>query len=101
VDANYYVVGGEEGSLQVPGSVSGRVVDNALHLHLINGDVRKEEVFPAENPYHVVAEHFGACIEKRAAPLVTTEETLANIAFLDEIRQHASHQRFPGFRLRA
>jgi predicted dehydrogenase len=90
VDANYYVVGGEGGSFHVPGSVSGRVVENVLQIHLVKGDIRKVEVFPAENPYHALVEHFAECVERKVLPLITTDETLRNITFLDQIRQLAA-----------
>lgn len=95
VDANYYVVGGEEGSLHVPGSVSGRVMENVLQIHLVKDDIRKVEVFPAENPYHALVDHFAECIEAGTTPLITTDETLRNITFLDQIRQLATDQKLP------
>jgi xylose dehydrogenase (NAD/NADP) len=92
LDANYYVVGGEEGSIHVPGSVSGRVTENTLRIHRTNGDTWEEQIFGAENAYHAVADHFGEVIERGIAPLVRPEETLANLKLLEEIRRLAGER---------
>lgn len=88
-DANSYALGGEKGSVHVPGSLSGRVVPNGLTMHLFDNDQRTEEVFPAENPYVAEMEHFAQCIDKGTAPESGGEGSLSNIRVLEEIRRAA------------
>jgi predicted dehydrogenase len=90
LDANYYVVGGERGSIYVPGSVSGRIAENLLRVHRIEDDRWDEERFAPENPYHALADHFGEVIEGRVEPLIRQEQTLANLRMLEDIRRLAT-----------
>jgi D-xylose 1-dehydrogenase (NADP+, D-xylono-1,5-lactone-forming) len=89
-DANYYMVSGELGSAFVSGSVSGRQVENVLALHFLDGDKRREERFPAENPYPKELEYFAHCIERHERPATGLENSLRNLAVLDRIRATAA-----------
>jgi D-xylose 1-dehydrogenase (NADP+, D-xylono-1,5-lactone-forming) len=90
-DANYYALGGEKGSVYVSGSLSGRVVPNAVHMHLFENDQRTEEVFPAENPYVAELDHFALCIEQGNPPESGGEASLSNIRVLEEIKRAAGY----------
>lgn len=90
-DANYYALGGEKGSVYVSGSLAGRVVPNAVHMHLFENDQRSEEVFPAENPYVAEMDHFARCIEQNAQPESNGEGSLSNIRVLEEIKRAAGY----------
>jgi predicted dehydrogenase len=86
-DANFYTVCGELGSIHVPGSLSGRFVENVMGVHLLKEDRRYEEIFPAENPYRKEIEHFALCIEQREEPMVKDEDSLRNIGLIEEIME--------------
>jgi D-xylose 1-dehydrogenase (NADP+, D-xylono-1,5-lactone-forming) len=90
-DANYYMLGGEKGSVYVSGSLAGRVVPNAVQMHLFENDQRTEEVFPAENPYVAEMDHFAECIEKGIQPDSSGEGSLSNIRVLEEIKRVAGY----------
>jgi xylose dehydrogenase (NAD/NADP) len=90
-DANYCTLGGEKGSVYVPGSLAGRVVPNAVHMHLFENDQRSEEVFPAENPYVAEMDHFAQCIERNIRPESNGEGSLSNIRVLEEIKRAAGY----------
>ena len=85
-DANFYVVSGELGSIHVPGSVSGRMVENTMYVHYLEGDRRTEERFAAENPYRKELEYFARCIREHLPPETGFQNSLRNIALLEEIR---------------
>jgi D-xylose 1-dehydrogenase (NADP+, D-xylono-1,5-lactone-forming) len=84
-DANYYHVCGESGSVYAPVSLSGRTRGGVLYIHLLEGDRRHEERFPAENPYKLEMEYFARCIEKGERPLPGGENSLGNIRIVEEI----------------
>ncbi len=88
-DANYYVVAGERGSVIVPGSVSGRMVENTASFHVVDQDSRHEERFPRENPYIKVLEYFAACVARGVAPEPGLENSLHNIGFLEMVFREA------------
>jgi xylose dehydrogenase (NAD/NADP) len=88
-DANYYALGGEKGSVHVPGSLSGRVVPNAVMMHLFDNDQRTEELFPAENPYVAEMDRFAECIAGGLQPEPGGEGSLSNIRVLEEIKRAA------------
>ncbi len=88
-DANSYTISGDSGSLHVPGSVSGRVVDNILSMHVLGGDKRSEELFPAENPYAAEMEYFGQCIAQGRAPAPGLRNCRQNLAILEQCRASA------------
>jgi predicted dehydrogenase len=91
-DANYYTLGGEKGSVYVSGSLAGRVVPNAVHMHLFENDQRSEEVFPAENPYVAEMDRFAQCIEQNERPESNAEGSLSNIRVLEEIKRAAGYR---------
>lgn len=91
-DANYYTLGGEKGSVYVSGSLSGRVVPNAVQMHLFENDQRTEEIFPAENPYVAEMDHFAECIERGVQPESNGEGSLSNIRVLEEIKRVAEYR---------
>ncbi len=84
-DANYYTISGEKGSIHVPRGVAGRVVDTLLQVHLLEGDNRYEEHFPAENSYILEMEHFARCIEKGETPVISPRVSLENIRMVEQI----------------
>jgi predicted dehydrogenase len=88
-DANSYTISGEKGSLHVPGSVSGRVVDNVLHMHILGGDRRGEERFEAENPYTAEMEYFGQCIAENRAPEPGIGNAMQNLRVIEKINATA------------
>jgi predicted dehydrogenase len=90
MDANYYVLSGSRGLFQVPGSVSGRVKENVLRIHMTENDSWREEIFPPENPYHALLDHFAACIEGGERPRFSLEESLGNLKLIEEIRGMAA-----------
>ena len=85
-DANYYTVSGELGSIHVPGSVSGRMVENTMYVHTLEGDRRTEERFAAENPYRAELEHFAHCVQLRLQPETGLGNSFRNVRLLEEIR---------------
>ncbi len=85
-DANYYVLGGEKGSVYVPGSLSGRLVPNVAYTHFFENDVKQEEVFAAENPYVAELEYFAGCILHGTPPEADAEGSLANVEILERIK---------------
>jgi D-xylose 1-dehydrogenase (NADP+, D-xylono-1,5-lactone-forming) len=88
-DANYYIIGGELGSVTVPGSVAGRVRENMMHLHLVDHDIHRDEKFPAENPYVKQLDGFAECIETRCAPEAGGENALRNMQLMETVRTRA------------
>jgi predicted dehydrogenase len=86
-DANYYTVCGELGSVTVPGSLSGRIRDNMLHLHLLHSDHRADETFPAENPYVKELDHFAVCIETGQEPETGGGNALRNMRLVEAVRE--------------
>jgi xylose dehydrogenase (NAD/NADP) len=88
-DANYYTLSGDKGSIHVPRGVAGRVVDTLLQVHLLDGDKRYEEHFPAVNSYILELEHFARCIEKGEEPMVTPRVTLENIRLVEQVFKKA------------
>jgi len=88
-DANYYVVSGELGSIYVPGSLSGRYVENLLQVHLHEGDNRYEECFAPENPYVNELEYFARCVESGQVPTPGFGDSLGNLKFIEAIFRHA------------
>ena len=89
MDANYYAVCGETGSIIVPGSASGRYVENVMQVHILNEDRRYEEKFPPENPYRKEMEHFALCIERNERPVVSPDESISNIRLIEEVFSRA------------
>jgi predicted dehydrogenase len=89
LDANYYILSGTRGLFHVPGSVSGRVTENVLRIHNTGNDTWREEVFPPENPYHALLDHFAECIETGIRPRIALEDSLNNLKLLEEIRRVA------------
>jgi predicted dehydrogenase len=92
-DANYYTLSGEKGAIHVPRGVAGRPVDTMLQVHLLEGDKRMEEHFPAENSYILELEHFARCIEDRQEPLATGQNSLKNIRIMERVFANALHLR--------
>jgi predicted dehydrogenase len=86
-DANYYTVCGEQGSVTVPGSLSGRIRENLLHLHLLHNDHREEQVFPAENPYVKEMDYFAECVESEQEPETGGENALRNVRLIEAVRE--------------
>jgi D-xylose 1-dehydrogenase (NADP+, D-xylono-1,5-lactone-forming) len=86
-DANYYTVCGELGSVTVPGSLSGRIRDNVLHLHLLHSDHRADETFPAENPYVKELDHFAVCCATGHEPETGGENALRNMRLIEAVRE--------------
>ncbi|MDH3252497.1 MAG: hypothetical protein OEM41_06860, partial [Ignavibacteria bacterium] len=84
-DANSYTLCGEQGSVHVPGSLSGRPVANVLQLHLLGGDRRAEETFPPENPYILELEYFAECIRHHRQPEPGIDNSIANLKIIEEI----------------
>jgi len=89
-DANYYVVSGERGSLMVPGSVAGRIVDNWIEIHLHEGDRRYQETFAAENPYRNEMDYFAECITTGRQPVTCATNSARNIRLIEEILRRGS-----------
>lgn len=88
-DANYYMLCGDKGSIYAPVSLSGREVENFLHIHLLEGDERRVEQFPAENPYRWEAEYFARCIERHEEPFLGGANSMPNIRLIEQILQQA------------
>ena len=89
LDANHYSIGGETGSIYVPGSLSGRQVTNKLFMHLLVDDERKEEVFAPENPYTKELEYFADCISQKKTPVPGFIESRSVMKFLEDARSNA------------
>jgi predicted dehydrogenase len=89
-DANYYVLGGEKGSVLVPGSLSGRKAPNVAYTHSLENDRREEELFEAENPYAAEMEYFADCILRGVSPEADGEGSLANVRVLEQIKAFAA-----------
>ena len=86
-DANYYMVCGELGSVIVPGSLSGRIRENTLRLHMLYHDHHTDEVFPAENPYLKELDHFAVCIETGREPETGGDNALRNLRLIEMVRE--------------
>jgi len=86
-DANYYTVCGELGSVTVPGSLSGRIRDNSLQLHLLHHDHYENEMFPAENPYVKEMDYFATCIAGGKEPETGGENALRNLRLVETVRE--------------
>ena len=95
-DANYYTLSGDKGAIHVPRGVAGRPADTMLQVHLLDGDKRYEERFPAENAYILELEHFARCIEKGEEPLVSPRSSLENIKMLEQVVEKAVYLRALG-----
>ncbi|MBP1691826.1 MAG: oxidoreductase domain protein [Bacteroidetes bacterium] len=89
-DANYYLLGGEKGSVHVPGSLSGRRAPNVAYMHFLEDDRRVEELFEAENPYAAELEYFADCILRGVSPEADGEGSLANVRILERIKAFAA-----------
>jgi len=89
-DANYYVLGGDKGSVYVPGSLSGRMVPNVAYTHFLDNDRRVEELFQPENPYVAELEYFAGCILRGVSPEADGEGSLANVRILEQIKASAA-----------
>jgi predicted dehydrogenase len=85
-DANYYTVCGELGSVTVPGSLSGRIMENVWFLHVLQHDKRIEERFPAENPYVKELDYFAGCIEEGREPETGGEGSLRNLKLIEKVK---------------
>jgi predicted dehydrogenase len=90
-DANYYTVCGELGSVTVPGSLSGRIRENMLHLHVLHKDHRADEVFPAENPYVKELDYFAECVEQGREPETGGVNALRNLRLIETVRARGQH----------
>ena len=88
-DANYYTLSGDKGAIHVPRGVAGRPVDTMLQVHLLDGDKRYEERFPAENAYILELEHFACCIDKGEEPMVSSRDSRENLAMLEQVFEEA------------
>lgn len=86
-DANYYVLAGERGSVTSPVAISGRTLPNVLRIHLLEGDRKYNEHFPAENPYEMELDHFADCIINGKEPCISTEESLRNIRLIEQVQK--------------
>jgi predicted dehydrogenase len=90
-DANYYTVCGEMGSVTVPGSLSGRIRENILHLHVLHKDHRADEIFPPENPYVKELDYFAECVEQGREPETGGANALRNLRLIETVRAHGQH----------
>lgn len=86
-DANAYTISGETGSLYVPGSLSGRKVENVIQVHLLRGDERREERFAPENPYTKELEYFSECIETSTEPVPGGQSMVRNLKLLEQVQR--------------
>jgi xylose dehydrogenase (NAD/NADP) len=86
-DANAYTISGERGSLYVPGSVSGRKIENVIQVHLLEQDRRREERFAPENAYVKELEYFARCIEENSPPVADGRNMIANLRLLEEVQR--------------
>ncbi len=84
-DANAYTISGERGSVHVPGSLSGRTVENILHTHLLGGDRHSQETFPPENPYIAELEYFAECIRQHRQPEAVLDRSISNLRVVEKI----------------
>jgi len=89
LDANHYSIGGELGSIYVPGSLSGRQVTNTLYVHLLVDDERKEEIFLPENPYTKELEYFADCVAQKKTPVPGFAESRSVLKFVEDVRLKA------------
>jgi len=89
LDANHYSIGGELGSIYVPGSLSGRQVANKLFMHLLVDDERKEEIFVPENPYTKELEYFADCITEKRILIPGFIESRNVMKFVEDVRLKA------------
>jgi xylose dehydrogenase (NAD/NADP) len=84
-DANAYTISGERGSVHVPGSLSGRAVENTLQAHFLGGDRRSEETFPPENPYIAELGYFAECIQQHRQPEADLNNSISNLRVVEKI----------------
>ncbi len=84
-DANYYALSGEFGAVHVPVALSGRSVANVLRIHLLDGDRRYDEHFPAENPYESEVEYFAQCITENKRPFLDGENSIRNMQLIEQL----------------
>lgn len=85
MDANHQVIGGTLGSMSARAALAGNTVENVLQIHLLKGDVLREERFPPENPYIAELEYFAGCIERKERPFPDGENGLRNLLLLEEV----------------
>ncbi len=88
-DANYYLLSGERGSIYSPVSLSGRVLPNVLHIHLLGHDKHYTEVFPAENAYALELEYFAQCIKQGYAPFLDATNAMRNLELIEQVESSA------------
>jgi predicted dehydrogenase len=84
-DSNHVLIGGTLGSLSARAALAGNTVENTLQIHLLQGDVLREEKFPAENPYITELEYFARCIEHKERPFPDAENSLKNIRLVEQV----------------
>jgi xylose dehydrogenase (NAD/NADP) len=84
-DANHYTLAGELGSVHNPVALSGRYEPQRLSIHLHDGNRRYEEMFPSDMPYKWEIEYFARCIEIGEEPFLGPDNSLGNMAMLDEL----------------
>ena len=88
-DANYYFLSGEKGSIYSPVALSGRVLPNNLHIHLLAADKNHVEHFPAENAYVLELDYFAQCIKQKRPPFLDGDNAIRNLNLIEEIAAHA------------
>lgn len=91
-DANYVSIGGTLGSLFARAALAGNQVENILQVHLLKGDVLREERFPPENPYITELDYFARCIERKEQPIPGGENSLKNLRLVEEVFARATEQ---------
>jgi D-xylose 1-dehydrogenase (NADP+, D-xylono-1,5-lactone-forming) len=89
-DSNYVLIGGTLGSMSARAALAGNIVESALQIHHLQGDVLREERFPPENPYIAELEYFARCIEHKERPFPDAENSLKNIQLLEEVFRKAT-----------
>lgn len=84
-DANYYSIAGTGGSILSPMAVAGRMTERELHIHIFEGDEKRVERFRPENPYAAELDYFAECVQNGTRPFPGLENSLANIAMIEEV----------------
>jgi xylose dehydrogenase (NAD/NADP) len=84
-DANSYTLCGERGSVHNPVAISGRSDPQLLSIHLHDDNRRYQETFPAGMPYKWEMEYFARCIENGEEPFLGPDNSLGDMAMLDEL----------------
>lgn len=85
MDANYYLLAGETGSITSPIALSGRYSPRELHIHQLGEDRRWVEQFEPENPYSAGLEYFASCIVQAVGPQPGLDNAARNLSLLTRI----------------